>query len=183
LPDAVPGPVLAGVGPPGWADPVLTQSITLKPGWNAVFLEVQPEPRTPVAVFQGVPVESVWTWHERSSPVEFIQDPAEGLWGKPGWNVYYKTPRDAFLTNLYAIQANRAYLVKLGGTQQVTWTVSGRPAPPRIAWVPDSFNLVGLPVDPAAPPSFQSFFAPSSAHAGQPVYLSLIHISEPTRPY
>lgn len=152
------------------AEPTITQTFTLQPGWNAIFLEVQPEPRTPPKVFQGVPVESVWTWHERNSPVQFIQDPAEGLWGKPGWSVYYKTSQEAFLTNLFAIQANRAYLVKLGGSQPVTWSVTGRPAVPRISWTPDSFNLAGFAVDPASPPSFQNFFAPSTAHAGQAVY-------------
>jgi hypothetical protein len=36
--------------------------------------------------------------------------------------------------------------------------------------VPDSFNLVGFQVDPAAPPSFGAHLAPSPAHVGQAVY-------------
>lgn len=154
----------------GRSAPQLTQTFTLHPGWNAVFLEVQPEPRAPAKVFAGIPVEGVWTWLDRGSPVEFIQDPAEGLWGKPGWSVYFKAAEEAFLSNLFAIQANRAYLVKLGGSQPVTWSVTGKPLPPQLHWTPDSFNLVGFPVDPVAPPSFSSFLAPSTAHAGQPVY-------------
>jgi len=167
---AITGLLLLSLAGSGHAEPAVTQAFTLQPGWNAVFLEVQPEPQMPTKVFQGVPVESVWTWHDRNSPVEFIQDPAEGLWGKPGWSVYYKTPTEAFLTNLFAIKANRAYLVRLGGSQSVTWSVTGRPAVPKIFWTPDSYNLVGLPVDPAFPPTFQAFFSPSVAHAGQSVY-------------
>ena len=34
-----------------------TQQITLNPGWNAVYLEVQPEPDDCDAVFAAVPVE------------------------------------------------------------------------------------------------------------------------------
>ena len=37
----------------------ITQTIPLQPGWNAVFLEVQPEPDQCESVFQGLPVESV----------------------------------------------------------------------------------------------------------------------------
>ena len=34
-----------------WRD----QTITLQPGWNAVFLEVQPQPRASEAVFASLP--------------------------------------------------------------------------------------------------------------------------------
>ena len=43
-----------------------TQTISLQPGWNAVFLEIQPEPSESDAVFAGLPVESVWRWNRRS---------------------------------------------------------------------------------------------------------------------
>ena len=46
----------ASVATAQWA----TQSIVLEPGWNAVYLEVQPEPRECDAVFAELPVESVW---------------------------------------------------------------------------------------------------------------------------
>src|SRR5690349_2757716 len=49
-----------------------TQAVTLQPGWNAVFLEVQPEPDAVDQVFEGLPVRSVWMWNRRFSPVQFV---------------------------------------------------------------------------------------------------------------
>ncbi|MHB8762801.1 MAG: hypothetical protein ACYDA8_00435 [Deferrisomatales bacterium] len=154
----------------GRADAAVTQRIELKPGWNAVFLEVQPEPVDPASVFRDLPVESAWTWFPSQSAVQFIQNPAEPGWGAPGWGVYFKAPERAKLNSLFAVHAGRAYLVKLGGAQAVTWTVTGAPSAQPLSWVPNSFNLVGFRVSPTAPPSFASFFAGSPAHAGQAVY-------------
>src|SRR5262249_22445330 len=39
-----------------------------------------------------------------------------------------------------------------------------------LEWLADSYNLVGLHVDPAHPPTFGAYFAPSPAHAGGSVY-------------
>ena len=61
----------------------VTQSITLNPGWNAVFLEVQPANPDCDAVFAGIPVESVWAWNRRYSSVQFIQDAAQLVPGQP----------------------------------------------------------------------------------------------------
>ena len=51
-----------------------TQAVTLRPGWNAVFLEVQPEPEDPERLFSGLPIASVWMWNKRFSTVQFIED-------------------------------------------------------------------------------------------------------------
>lgn len=147
-----------------------TQTISLHPGWNAVYLEVQPVDRTPATVFKDLPVESVWTWFDRTSSVEFIRDPADGLWAQPGWSVYAKSPDKAAATNLFSIFANRAYLIKLGGRQNVVWTVNGDPATDKTAWTADSFNLVGFPINPANPPTFAELLSASPAHNGQPIY-------------
>ncbi|MBI5102037.1 MAG: hypothetical protein HZB33_09425 [Nitrospirae bacterium] len=149
----------------------ISQTFDLHPGWNAIYLEVQPAPRTPADVFGEVPeIESVWTWMGGSSSVEFIQDPAEGLASQPGWRVYAASPDEAYLTDLYAIFANRTYLIKVKGPQMVSVTVSGRSIPDKISWITDSFNLLGFHLDPAVSPSFESYFAPSSAHRSQAVY-------------
>lgn len=152
------------------AAPEATQTFTLHPGWNAVFLEVQPEPHDPASVFEGLPVESVWTWLERHTTQEFIQNPNEGLWGQPGWCAYFTSEKQVFLTNLFAVFANWPYLIKLGGTDAVTWTVTGAPSVKKIKWVANSFNLVGFHVAPGSPPTFAEFFSPSPAHAGQAIY-------------
>ena len=155
----------------------VTQTFTLKPGWNAVYLEVQPDPRDPATVFAGLgDLESVWTWLSRESTAEFIQDPSEGLYGQPGWHAYFKVDQTDFrskLTNLYAVLGNQAYLFKMKDTAPaggLTWNITGAPSVRKIRWLADSFNMVGFHVDPGAPPTFAAFFAPSAAHAGQAVY-------------
>lgn len=152
------------------AEPEVTQTFQLHPGWNAIFLEVQPEPRGPASIFDGLPVESVWTWLDNESRVEFIQNPGEDLWGQPGWHAYFSAPKQAFLTNLFAVLGNQAYLIKLSGNEDVNWEIKGCPSTRKINWTSDSFNLVGFHLNPDTPPTFEAFFASSSAHAGQAMY-------------
>src|SRR5262245_49286660 len=81
------------------------QTIVLRPGCNAVFLELQPEPRECDAVFAGIPVESVWAWNRRFTPIQFIQDPADLIPGAPDWLTYLPTSHLARATmNLFALQ-------------------------------------------------------------------------------
>ena len=52
-----------------------TQTIPLTPGWNAVYLEVQPASDDADAVFARLPVDSVWAWNASATPIQFIQEP------------------------------------------------------------------------------------------------------------
>jgi hypothetical protein len=148
------------------------QTVVLRPGWNSVFLEIQPEPRECDSLFAGVPVESVWAWNRRFSPVQFIQDPEELIPGQQDWLTYFPTSHLARATmNLFTLQGSRAYLIKLpDNATQVSWTFTGQPLLRRFEWLPESFNFTGFHVDAANGPTFQSFFASSPAHAGQRVY-------------
>ncbi len=159
------------------ASQLATQTFTLHPGWNAIYLEVAPENSATSAVFDGIPVDSVWTFQAQLSAVQFIQDPKEPVWDKSRWAVYVPTNRvESFQNNLFSVQANRAYLVNLSGASPATLSVTGRPSLRRSDWVPNAYNLCGFPVDPAALPTFLAFFGPSPAHydraAGrlQPIY-------------
>jgi hypothetical protein len=148
------------------------QTLVLRPGWNAVYLEIQPEPRDCDALFAGVPVESVWASNRRFSPVQFIQDPEELVPGQPDWLTYFPPSHLARPTmNLFTMQANRAYLVKLpDNASQVSWTFTGRPVLRQMEWLPDAFNFTGFQVEAVNAPTFQNFLASSPAHAGQRVY-------------
>lgn len=149
----------------------ITQTFVLQPGWNSVFLEVRPEPNDSETVFGGLPLASAWTWNAAGPKVEFVDDPTEQLAPNPQWLGYFPRPRpESILTNLFAVQANRAYLIKIDGDQPVTWTVTGTPEVQDYRWAPDSFNLIGFPVDPQQQPTFGQFLAPSPAHVGQPIY-------------
>jgi hypothetical protein len=148
-----------------------TQTFVLQPGWNSVFLEVRPEDNSAEAVFGGLPLASAWTWNPAAPKVEFIENPTEQLTPNPQWLGYFPWPRpESILTNLFAVQANRAYLLKIDGAVPVTWSVTGVPEVQNLRWVPDSFNLVGFPVDPLQQPNFGQYLAPSAAHVGQPIY-------------
>jgi hypothetical protein len=145
--------------------PAVQQQIQLQPGWNAIWLEAQPADNATASVFANLPVASIWTRAERSSSVDFIQNPSEESFNTAGWLRWFPPSRpEAFLGNLFRVQANRAYLVKLTNTAPILWNVTGRPSLRVPAWIPDSYNLRGLPVDPAAPPTFLNFLRHSKAH-------------------
>ncbi|MBB5207152.1 hypothetical protein [Chiayiivirga flava] len=159
----------------GWAQlahaAVLQQSFDLRPGWNAIYLELDPGRNDIEQIFAGVPVESVWRWMPTQQGAQFIRDPAEGLENVEGWFAWFPQPRpEAFLTNLYSLAPNTAYLVKLGGSSNRTVTVTGVPKFVPRNWLPNGFSLTGLPVAPDNAPTFAEFFSESAAHAGQPVF-------------
>jgi len=155
-----------------FAESVVTQTFTLHPGWNAIFLEVEPNPKDMASAFNGVPIAGVWTWNPEGLGRQYIQNPSEALIKESDWRVYFPPSRgeDPFLTNLFFLQANRAYLVEVTGNNNVTWTISGQPSLKRREWITNSFNLTGFAVDPNVPPAFNPFFASSKAHKGQAIY-------------
>jgi hypothetical protein len=143
----------------------LTQTFELRPGWNAIWLEVEPTNRTPTSVFADLPLSSVWVWSERVSATDFIQNPESTGWNRAQWLSWFPpTSEEARLANLYAVLPQRAYLVRLAGTNSVNWSVTGRPTLRTPPWVANRFNLRGFPVDPAIPPTFRQFFRASPAH-------------------
>lgn len=153
------------------ATPQVNQTFTLHPGWNAVFLEVDPGETDLDTLFTGIPIASVWMFDPSFSSREFIREQSEELVNRPEWLAHFPAAREeSMLNNLFLLQANRAFLIKLEGTQQVDWHVTGAPQLRYPKWVPNAYNLTGFPVDPVAPATFEDFFAHSPAHAGQPVF-------------
>ena len=89
----------------------MTQTFALHGGWNTIYLEVDPINPSPLvdpdgdgpllpthelssleAIFAQLDtcacLESVWTWNVPTTQVDYIVDPAEGLWDEPGWQRY-----------------------------------------------------------------------------------------------
>jgi hypothetical protein len=161
-----------------------TQTLNLRAGWTAVFLQVQPNPADCDTIFAGQPVESVWAWNGRFSTVQYITDPNALLPGQPDWlNWVAPGNTNRVSANLFQLQGGRSYLIK--ATAATTVTVSGQPSLRSPDWLANSFNLVGFPVSSINPPTFQSFFAPSPAQAGQPVFRlntagSWVQVSSPS---
>ena len=147
----------------------MTQTLNLRQGWNAVFLEVQPNPPDCDTVFAGQPIESVWFWNQRFSTVQYIADPNSLLPGQRDWLTYLPANSTNRATaNLFTLLGGHAYLIK--ATAAASLTLRGQPLIRNPDWLADSFNLAGFYVSSNSPPTFQSLFAPSSAHAGQPVF-------------
>lgn len=149
----------------------VTQTIELEPGWNAVYLEIQPQNNKIESIFSGIPVASVWRWIPEKLGRDFIVNPAEGLLNLEGWYGYFPEPKpEAFLSNLYTLSANTAYLIKLEGSVAKTIEISGQPKFVKKNWRTNGFTLTGFPLVKGSEPSFGDFFANSSAHQGQPIY-------------
>lgn len=155
------------------AAPLADQDLVLQPGWNAIFLEVQPADNTPDGVFGGLPLSSAWAWSPKTHSAEFTRDMTESLYTDSRWLAWFSSNRvEAMFNSLFRLQANQAYLVKLASPSSLAWRVTGVPAAPNRKWRANAFNLTGFPLDPAAPslPGLSAFLAPSSAFAGQAVY-------------
>ncbi|MEM7393478.1 MAG: hypothetical protein AAF492_14125, partial [Verrucomicrobiota bacterium] len=150
----------------------VSQSIQLNPGWNAVYLEVDPGTNDVATLFQGVPIKSVWTYRRLGRPTEFIRNLNESLARSDEWLFHFPaTQIQSFANNLFHLPGGRAYFIQLDGASAATWTVTGVPVVPRLDWKANRYNLVGFPLDPAASPmSVGEFFSSASALDGQPVY-------------
>jgi|GEM_PF-4470117 len=106
-----------------------TQEITLNPGWNVVFLEIDPEPQNCATVLSGLPIESVRLYARRSAAPQFFSEPRQLTPQSPDWLVWVG---DTFvgpaLNTQLAMPGGRPYLIKLSGNQSVIWSIRGRPA-------------------------------------------------------
>lgn len=151
------------------AYPTRTQTIELKEGWNAVFLEVEPADPAPAAVFAGTPVDAVAQYFRPVRTAQFATDPNELLANNEGWGIWYGPDREeSVFSNLHALHSHNAFLVH--AKEDFTWRITGQVYLKRIYWKPDSFNLVGFPVSSAAAPTFAEYFQGITAHQGQPMF-------------
>lgn len=141
-----------------------SQTFILQPGWNSVWLETEPDNPDPAVLFAGQPVEMVTTFLPLAAKYTSLRDPNSDTWKDAEWRTWQpETASGAFLNNLHRLTAGQGYLIK--ATAAATVTISGKARLHRLEWRPQSFNLVGLPVDPVSPATLGAFFANSPAHA------------------
>ncbi len=146
-----------------------TQSLHLRAGWNAVFLEVAPTKTEPETFFAKTPVDIAASFYASGSTAQFVSDPSVDLLGRDGWAVWYAENRpDHFLRTLDAVFGQRAYLIH--SKADFDWAITGTVILPDIQWQPDSYNFVGFPVDATSPPTFAEFFGSSKAHQSRKVF-------------
>ncbi|CAN5206963.1 hypothetical protein BH09SUM1_BH09SUM1_20570 [soil metagenome] len=157
--------ILPELTPAQW----MTQSVDLKPGWNSVFLNVDAGETSTTAIMAGLPVDAVWAWAGHFNPSELPTAPGALSTSGGDWIAWFPpgTTQDA-LTDLRTMDGGHGYLIKASAT--ATLSVKGKPHVFPLKYLPGTLNLVGYTVSASAAPSFQSFFAPSSAHAGQAIF-------------
>jgi hypothetical protein len=147
----------------------LTQSIELKPGWNAVYLHVDPS-YTEIGDLQGLSddIEEIWLWQPKLSTGQFIQDPEKPTDKKSRWKSWLKKLGPS--SKLQNMIGNAGYLVRYGNPDEkgnwspdsnYTWKIKGRPVPPSYEWTSSGLNLIGVSSHPATPPSIEEYFPQS----------------------
>lgn len=145
-----------------------TQTITLKPGWNAVFLHVDATHTNltgAVGGDLGNPITEVWQWQPVTAPGRFINNPQLPAVVNNDWSQWNRTP--ALSGTLTSLTANNAYLVRNSSPVNYTWTIVGKPVPPRYTWTSQGVNFIGLPTPTANPPVLDTFFSPVPAFQSQ----------------
>ncbi len=138
----------------------VTQSFDLKSGWNAVFLHVTAEHTTLDSLIGGDPANpilEVWRWNPPAT-TQFTDSPANPNPGSE-WSSWVRLQPGGSLQRL---MGDSAYLVRVGvNAPTYTWTVKGRPVPPRHQWTVTGLNFVGFSTVPINPPKFDAFLARS----------------------
>ena len=138
-----------------------TQTITVKPGWNAVYLHVDASHVTLDASVGAVgsnPITEVWLWNPTMAPDRFINNPQQPVSGND-WTSWNRANSPA--STLVRLIGNSAYLVKNGGTVDYTWSIQGKPVPPRYEWTSKGVNLIGFATPASSPPFFSTFLGPA----------------------
>ncbi len=167
----------------------IEQSFELKPGWNTVFLEVDPATADADDLFGELPISMVWMRDKPPLAQAVPQDcvgpndtnctPTEN----DRWRVW--VPIDSPnrpAHDLRIIPGNSAYFIKV--TQPTTLTVVGKPSPTIQSWQ-SGYNLVGFHVDPVDPPTIGKYLEPAPALAGARVFIrnatgTLSELADPT---
>lgn len=161
--------LLAAVGHAQW----LSQNISLQGGWNAVFLQVEPESSDCDALFSNtaLQVERVHAFDQSYNTVQFISNTNEWSLNNASWLRWFPTHSDQRpLRTLFAVSGGNPYFIKRAdNASDITWTVKGRPRLNAISWRTETYNLISFQVSTSAPPALYDFFRYSS-FSNQPIY-------------
>ncbi len=107
----------------------VTQSLTLRPGWNAVYLHVNASHDTlENLVGASSPISEIWLWKENTSEGRIVTNPSQPTSGTD-WEPWTRASGPA---NAFTLRANAAYLVRNAGPTDYTWSIKGKPVPPTV---------------------------------------------------
>lgn len=141
----------------------VTQSFLIKPGWSAVYLNMDASYQSLDQLVGGDPanpIVEIWYWRTPDSPAQILPfqsapTPSSDWvsWVRPG---YSNT-----LGPLSQLLPNAAFLVHSIATTNYNWQVKGKPVAPSYAWTSSGLNFIGFPTLASNPPSISSFLAPA----------------------
>ncbi|MDB6028197.1 MAG: hypothetical protein JWM68_4420 [Verrucomicrobiales bacterium] len=139
----------------------LSQSVTLSPGWNAVYFHVDSSHTTlnaQVGADVNNPILEVWRWNPGAT-IQFTTDPQNPIDSGSQWISWNRSSANS---PLQRIVGNSAYLVRVGtNVSSYTWTIKGKPMAPANDWTSTGLNFIGFQTVPVNPPSFDTFLAAS----------------------
>lgn len=142
----------------------MTQSVSLKAGWNAVYLHVDASHAdldTLLSTDSGNPIDQVWLWAPPVSTVQFVISPQDPLPDSGQWRYWARSSGSGTLQRLVP---NQAYLVRVTGTMEsYEWNIQGKPVPPSYNWTTTGLNFIGFPTVPSDPPTWETFLAQAPA--------------------
>ena len=140
-----------------------TQTLSLTQGWNAVFLNVDPEPSSCDAVFGQRPrILSVRRWAPLSpDDVQYDESAGTILPNGGSWLTWFPSNSvNRVLLNMAETAGGAAYLIEVSAGGNVPLSVSGHPLAIAHSWLAGSHQFLGLPVPAAPAVNFTTFFAP-----------------------
>ena len=138
----------------------VSQTLQLKPGWNAVCLWIAPATADLNEVFADSAVRSVWQWDRRFTSVQFQTDPTKLLPEDPHWQYWYAPSSGlGFLSGIKSLVGGESYLIEVqSNAAPLAVVLKGQPVLPNPKWVPYEMNFVGFPSGPAPGPYFLDYF-------------------------
>ena len=139
----------------------LTQSFTLKPGWNAIYTHVDASYQSLDSLIPDAngPVAEIWLWKPTFSTIQFVESPYTNSVANSQWGVWTSARADT--DTLTTLVGNGAYLVNNRTSSDYVWTVKGKPVPPRYQWTTTGLNFLGFPTPSGTAPNFANYLSPA----------------------
>jgi hypothetical protein len=142
----------------------LTESHTVRAGWNAIYPFVDASDVTlDTLLALETRIEEIWRWNPDALNAVALHSPSEPIIGVE-WTVWRRgNPAE---TTMNRLRANYAYLVKVADNpaDPSPLLIKGKVVMPRVSWRNDGLNLVGFPAasEGSSPPTIGSYLAPAS---------------------
>ena len=142
----------------------LTQSFDLSPGWNAIYLHVDPSHATIdelIAEDSSNPIQEIWLWTPDLSTLQFVTSPDNPSDTNTRWLSWHRDLGSSS-SRLAKMVGNAAFLVRLDDKSAAyTWKIKGKPVPPNYEWTTTGENFIGFPIVENQATNFGGFLKPA----------------------